>query len=231
MLDPGAMPMFDRLNVLLNRPIFKQSAIGSADSNSVEDGLPLDEEIVEDYEAMFQDEDFMNMLASSSSDEEDENDTGTASARDSHGNTKRHDAGQATIAQRTRAHISYTESEVKEMENLVDELDVEGTTYGRDIDDHKEYEKFLTAIRQTQGAIPDFQNTEEPVMSNEESEDEDFMLELKRLLEEQVEEQCWDHIDLPRLAEPNVSSDMPMDKINMLLSKTSKSTKTKVRIV
>lgn len=198
---------------------------------------------IQDFEDMFQEADFLDMLEYSSSDDDDESvgeqirnvcEGGESKERDDEdGEREGHMAGGAgaqhedvPIAQRTRAHGGYPESELKQLDDAIEGS--EEILFGNDIDDVQEYEKFLSMLREPADGL---ENHEEQLSGkhDESEDDEDFILELKQMLEDQAEEQYFRNINCLLSENLPLSSEMRLEKIGKVLGRGEQSVVPKVR--
>jgi hypothetical protein len=184
-----------------------------------EDDIP-DKDII-NYETLFDEEDIDDLDLCSSGDEEMEfqvpaNSEGQTGSRVSHNRLD-----SQPIARRTRANISYNELELKDLEAMLNTDDAEELFFGKDLDDVEEYEKFLSSLRNQEGES----NYNGLGMDADESEDEDFAQELKRMLEDQAEENYFGNFPPVKTGDPKVTSEMPLKKLNMLFTRGPKSKK------
>eukprot|EP00890_Picochlorum_soloecismus_P006111 jgi/Picsp_1/6500/NSC_03844-R1_duo pollen 3 len=193
-------------------------------ANFPEDDIP-DKDII-NYESLFDEEDIDDFELFSSEDEEMEPRAPASSEGQTGSRVSNNRLDSQPIAQRTRANISYNELELKDLEGLLHTEEAEELAFGKDLDDVEEYEKFLSSLRNQEGES----NYNGLGMDGNESEDEDFIQELKRMLEDQAEENYFGNFPPVKTGDPNITSEMPLKKLNMLFTKGSKSKKkTKVR--
>lgn len=192
--------------------------------------LPLDEEIMQDYESMFPEEDLLDALLSSSDGEEDEiidgeEQKGPQSPRVSASRQeplvpqklpsplKRQNVDSVQPRVRpTRTTKDLQSVKLDELEALLDIDDTdEMENFGKVFDDEEEYQKFLVDLNAVDAHIHGDES------ANDDSEDEDFIQELKEMLEDQVDECFGAAYDL--FSTKSLTSDMPIEKISSLFRK------------
>lgn len=193
--------------------------------------LPADEEIMQDYESMFPEENLLDALMSSSDEEDEMSDAEHGRGPQSPGRSADASAGnqqitmchniaspakQATlqpISRRTRKTKDFEGVQLDELEALLDIDDVEEIeNFGKVFDDEEEYQKFLEDLKAVDAHI----NGEES--NNDDSEDEDFIQELKEMLENQVDDCFGEAYNV--FSSNTLTSEMPIEKISSLFKKT-----------
>lgn len=87
------------------------------------------------------------------------------------------------IAQRTRAHVSLEDVQLEELEAILSTAPIDEPLLNFGVDDSAEYERFLQTL-QTMPLDQGFHTDTEA--EGEDSEDEDFLNELERMLEEEA---------------------------------------------
>lgn len=184
-----------------------------------EDDIP-DKDII-NYETLFDEEDIDDLDLCSSGDEEMEFQVPANSEGQTGSRVSNNRLDSQPIARRTRANISYNELELKDLEAMLNTDDAEELFFGKDLDDVEEYEKFLSSLRNQEGES----NYNGLGMDADESEDEDFVQELKRMLEDQAEENYFGNFPPVKTGDPKVTSEMPLKKLNMLFTRGPKSKK------
>ncbi len=200
--------------------------------------LPFDEEIMQDYESMFPEENLLDALMSSSDDDDEDEgedningnglDKGPESPRISSAaavNTMQ----QAFVPQRmpsppkqqtldssrtrrTRKNQEFEAIQLDDIEALLDVDDAEEMeNFGKVFDDEEEYQKFLEDLH----AVDTHINGEDS--THDDSEDEDFIQELKEMLENQVDDCFGGAYNL--FSSKPLTSEMPIEKISSLFRK------------
>lgn len=196
----------------------------------VEEGAEEEEEIMQDYDAMFpEDENLLDVLLSSSDEEEDRDGAETSpkgsaatgqgdkgvSAGHKTGETRSSPAKQVSmessqpIARRTRQHENFSDIPMDNLEGLLTVDEQEELGFGKVFDDEEEYQKFLEElnVEHDENAAP------------EDSEDEDFMQELREMLEDQMDAGILDQ-SFNVFSAGNYTSEMPMEQISSLFRRT-----------
>ncbi|KAI8111123.1 hypothetical protein M9434_004696 [Picochlorum sp. BPE23] len=194
----------------------------------VEEGAEEEEEIMQDYDAMFpEEENLLDVLLSSSDEEEDRDGSETSpkgsaatgqqgvSAGHKTGETRSSPAKQVSmdslqpIARRTRQHENFSNIPMDNLEGLLTVDEQEELGFGKVFDDEEEYQKFLEElnVERDENAAP------------EDSEDEDFMQELREMLEDQMDAGILDQ-SFNVFSAGNYTSEMPMEQISSLFRKT-----------
>ena len=196
----------------------------------VEDDLPLlEEEIMQDYESMFPEENLLDALMSSSDEEDGFQEDGVAVAspghstgpmRESVGGEKQQqhtavvsvDSSLQPIARRTRTHARQSSMLMEELNAILDIDEVEALPdHGQVFDDEEEYRKFLLDLK----AMNDSPRGEND-SAVDDSDDEDFIQELKEMLENQVDDCFGGSFNV---MSAGVTSEMPIEKISSLFRK------------
>lgn len=199
--------------------MLKLSCLSAGAANFPEDDIP-DKDII-NYETLFDEDDIDDLELCSSGDEEMEVPAPASSEGQTGSRVSNNRLDSQPIAQRTRANISYNELELKDLEAMLNTEDGEELFFGKDLDDVEEYEKFLSSLRNQEGESS-YNGLE---MDADESEDEDFVQELKRMLEDQAEENYFGNFPPVKTGDPKVTSEMPLKKLNMLFTRGPKSKK------
>lgn len=187
-----------------------------------------EEEIMQDYDAMFpEEENLLDVLLSSSDEEEDRDGSETSpkgsaatgqqgvSAGHKTGETRSSPAKQVSmdslqpIARRTRQHENFSNIPMDNLEGLLTVDEQEELGFGKVFDDEEEYQKFLEElnVERDENAAP------------EDSEDEDFMQELREMLEDQMDAGILDQ-SFNVFSAGNYTSEMPMEQISSLFRRT-----------
>lgn len=187
-----------------------------------------EEEIMQDYDAMFpEEENLLDVLLSSSDEEEDRDGSETSpkgsaatgqqgvSAGHKTGETRSSPARQVSmdssqpIARRTRQHENFSNIPMDNLEGLLTVDEQEELGFGKVFDDEEEYQKFLEElnVERDENAAP------------EDSEDEDFMQELREMLEDQMDAGILDQ-SFNVFSAGNYTSEMPMEQISSLFRRT-----------
>jgi len=202
-----------------------------SEPNVAQEYLPMEEEIMQDYESMFPEENLLDALMSSSDEEDDminDGEKGPDSPRVSSAaavnNTqqaflpqtvpsppKQH-ALDSSRTRRTRRNEDFESIQLDEIEALFDIDDAEEMeNFGKVFDDEEEYQKFLEDLN----AVDAHVNGEES--AHDDSEDEDFIQELKEMLENQVDDCFGGAYNL--FSSKPLTSEMPIEKISSLFRK------------
>lgn len=210
----------------------KMSRFGQdIENEAAQEQLPADEEIMQDYESMFPEENLLDALISSSDEEEDASDADVVKAQQSPrvsvaasgGNqhisstckmTSKQVSIDSTqpIALRTRRHTDFGGVAIDELEALLDVDDTEEIgNFGKVFDDEEEYQKFLLDLN----AVDAHLRAEES--GNDDSDDEDFIQELKEMLENQVDDCFGEAYNV--FSSNSLTSEMPIEKISSLFRK------------
>jgi hypothetical protein len=201
----------------------------------VEDDLPLlEEEIMQDYESMFPEENLLDALMSSSDEEDGVQEDGVvavASPRYSTGavpasvggekqqqQQQQHttvvsvDSSLQPIARRTRTHARQNSISMEELNAMLDIDQMEELPdHGQVFDDEEEYRKFLLDLKAMSNS-PRGENES----GVDDSDDEDFIQELKEMLENQVDDCFGGSFNV---VSKGVTSEMPIEKISSLFRK------------
>lgn len=196
----------------------------------LEEGVEEEEDIMQDYDAMFpEDENLLDVLLSSSDDEDDRDGVeaspmGSAATGEGHkgvsaGHTRtepRSSPGKQVsmdssqpIARRTRQHENFTDIPMDNLEGLLTVDEQEELGFGKVFDDEEEYQKFLEDlnVEHDESVVP------------EDSEDEDFMQELREMLEDQMDAGILDQ-SFNVFSAGKYTSEMPMEQISSLFRRT-----------
>jgi len=95
---------------------------------------------------------------------------------------------EAPIAQRTRTHINLEEVSMDNLGAILDTSQFDEPLLHFEVDDAQEYERFLACI---QGGGPLTGTATDTEAEKEDSDDEDFMKELERMLEDEAGDLDW----------------------------------------
>jgi len=216
-MDEGVMN--DPIRAFCGENVAESLCRSAGVTNFPADDIP--DKVIINYENLFYEEDIDDFELCSSGDEELETRAPASPEGQTGSRVSNNRLDSQPIARRTRANISYNEYDLKDLEGLLDTEDGDELVFGKDLDDVEEYEKFLSSLRNQEGES----NYNGLGMEADESEDEDFIQELKRMLEDQAEENYFGNFPPVKTGDPNVTSELPLKKLNMLFTRGPKTKK------